>query len=331
MSDVQIRWLDPEDSGAMEAFHALGDPDRPAPLPAGAIPVVAVRAGEALARVTIREVEGLQGAPARTGLLGHYEARGVEAGVPLLRHALGELASRSVEQVLGPMDGTTWERYRFALPPDEGETPPPFFTEPTNPWDYPGHFLEAGLEAVSHYVSQLVPDLGALEERVKGVEEAAANKGIQLTPLTVDSFGEVLDEIHALSLEAFSSNPYYSPIGRERFRAMYEPLRAVLDPELVMLARDGSGGLLGFCFTIPDLLDPAGHPTRAVVKTLAVSSSARGMGLGTLLIHASQQRAAARGYRAAIHALMHVANPSLSISRHGGQPLRRYALYGWTP
>jgi len=65
-----------------------------------------------------------------------------------------------------------------------------------------------------------------------------------------------------------------------------------------------------------------------VVKTLAVAPEARGRGLGGALVRAVQEAARAKGYRSAIHALMHAENDSVKISRHLGRPIRRYALLG---
>ena len=65
-----------------------------------------------------------------------------------------------------------------------------------------------------------------------------------------------------------------------------------------------------------------------VVKTLAVDPEARGAGLGGALVRAVQERARRKGYRRAIHALMHDGNASTRISRRLGRPIRRYALLG---
>ena len=289
--------------------------------------------GDAGARVSIRVAEGLTGAPGRTGVLGHYEAEAGddEAGVAVLRAGLERLAAAGVDRVVGPMDGTTWDRYRLALPTPEAGDPPPFFTEPVNPPSYPAHFEAAGLRVIERYESRLVRELDALAPRTREAEARLDDQGIRLEPLDPAAFDDALRELHGLSLRAFAGNPYYSPIGFDRFRAMYGPMREHLDPELVLVARTPDDDAAGMVLAFPDLLDPAGRPTRVIVKTLAVAPEHRSAGLGSVLVHAVHRRAAERGCTAAIHALMHVANDSLRISRHGGALFRRYALYGWTP
>ena len=90
----------------------------------------------AAARCTLHEANDLHGAPGRSGMVGHYEAREPAAGAALLRHACSLLIERGAARVLGPMNGSTWARYRLALPrtPEEDRFQPDGFPgEPRNP------------------------------------------------------------------------------------------------------------------------------------------------------------------------------------------------------
>lgn len=333
MSPSHIDELSARDEADLEVFRSL-DPGGPAgptrPPPEDARLLLARWEGSPMARASIRVAEDLAGARGRTGIIGHYEARDGTTGVALLRESMARLDEAGVDRVVGPMDGTTWDRYRLALPTPAGERPP-FLSEPVNPPEYPSHFEAAGMDVVEWYVSQLVEDLGALAERTRDPAGSLAEQGIRLTTLDPDHFDRALEELHAVSLEAFADNPYYSPITFDRFRTIYAPMKELLDPELVVVARDDDDTAVGFVLSFPDLLDPAGRPTRVIVKSLAVAPGGRGRGLGSLLVHETHRRAAERGYDAAIHALMHVGNDSLKISSHGGTVYRHYALYGWTP
>lgn len=335
MTPTRIHELNARHEAELELFRSLdpGGPMGPSrPPPEGARLLVARREGAApLARSAIRVVEDLTGARGRTGVIGHYEARDGAAGVTLLRESLVRLSEEGVERVVGPMDGTTWDRYRLALPTATPGERAPFLSEPVNPPEYPRHFEEAGLDVVEWYVSQIVEDLGALGQRIRDPAESLPGEGVRVSSLDPDRFDRALEELHAVSLEAFADNPYYSPITFDRFRALYAPMRELLDPDLVLVARNEEDDAIGFVLSFPDLLDPAGRPTRVVVKSLAVAPAGRGRGLGSLLVHETHRRAAGKGYHAAIHALMHVANDSVKISSHGGTVFRHYALYGWTP
>src|SRR5437660_524545 len=82
----------------------------------GASCLAAWHGDEPTAQCSLQVVEGLHGAPGRSGLIGHYEAVDAEAGTALLRHACQLLAAQGADRVLGPMNGSTWARYRLALP-----------------------------------------------------------------------------------------------------------------------------------------------------------------------------------------------------------------------
>ena len=146
-------------------------------------------------------------------------------------------------------------------------------------------------------------------------------------------FDDELETLFRLSLDAFDDNLYYTPIDLDSFRAMYQGTRALIDPELVLLAHDRSGRLVAYQFAFPDPLSrAAGRPTRVIVKTVATAPEARGLGIASHMLDLIRERARAKGYRAVIHALMHVSNFSVRMSvRHHGEIFRRYALYQWTP
>ena len=319
------------------AFEAVrGIPDLPVePLPAGVSCLVARMSGQPVARLSVQAREDLTGAPGRSGIVGHYEALDRDSGVALLEAACRELAGIGVARVLGPMNGSTWARYRLALPARPGDPvfEPPFFAaEPRNPFDYPEHFDAAGFHVVARYESRLddlatdAPDAGAVAARV-------ARAGFSLRPIDLEHFEVELDVLFALSLEAFAENPYYSPIEAGAFHAMYEPLRARMDPEFVQVAMDSDGRPCGYLFAFPDPAATANaSSTRLIAKTVAVAPQARGHGLANYMLDRIRQAARRRGHREMIHALMHVTNASTSMSsRHGGRVFRRYALWEWAP
>jgi ribosomal protein S18 acetylase RimI-like enzyme len=309
---------------------AVGYPAPDEELPPDAECLVAYRGGRPVARAAVDVAPELHGVAGASGLVGWYEALDGEAGTALLVHARELLAERGVARVLGPMNGSTWKRYRLALPPGAGESPAaPFLTEPVNPPEYPSHWTAAGFSVAAEYESRVVPRAA---EHAGAPAAAAAEQGITVAQLDPDRFDEVLREIFDLSLAAFAGNLYYSPIGFGEFAAAYRKIRPLLDPELVRLARGADGRLLAFVFAFPDPFDraPGRHP-RVVLKTLATAPEARGLGLGGRLTGEVHRAAFARGAPSVIHALMQVDNTSTRISGHyPGEPVRRYALYGWT-
>jgi ribosomal protein S18 acetylase RimI-like enzyme len=163
-------------------------------------------------------------------------------------------------------------------------------------------------------------------EQAAAARTALAERGVHVRVLDPARFDDELRLIFELSLAAFAANRYYSPVGWERFRAMYTALGPLIDPELVLLAESDAGELLGLCFSYTDPLTRDGRP-RVILKTLAVAPHARGLGLGGALTMLTQGVAASRGADV-IHALMEAGNPSRRISSsQGGKPIRRYVLY----
>jgi ribosomal protein S18 acetylase RimI-like enzyme len=318
-----------------EAVRARAQPGAPPePVPADARCLLASVGAQPLARATVATAEDVQGAAGITGIVGHYEAVDGRAGVDVLRRACTVLAAAGAARVLGPMNGSTWGRYRLALPPEEGGTgEPPFAGEPWNPPDYPQHWERAGFTVAATYLSAVARDLATPHPRRAALEKGVAAAGVAVRPLDPAGFDEAMHEIFELSARAFAGNLFYAPISAREFRAMYEPLRPLLDPELVRLAHARDGSLAGFVLAYPDFLTKApGAPGgRLVLKTLATAEGARGIGLGSLLTDEVRRLAHERGFDCVIHALMHEENDSTRISRHTAEVFRRYALYGWTP
>jgi GNAT superfamily N-acetyltransferase len=259
------------------------------------------------------------------GVLGHYAAADAAAGGAVLDHACRQLGLRGFRCVVGPMDGNTWRRYRLVT---QRGSEPPFFLEPDNPDDWPGHFQAAGFAPISHYFSALNDDLSAVDPRVPGALARLNDAGIRIRPIDLVRYEEELSAVHELSIAAFADNFLYTPIAREEFLAMYAPLKGYIRRELVLLA-EKEGQLVGFMFGLPDVTQAErGAPIdTAVAKTLAVRPGRTGAGLGSVLLDQFQQSARQLGYRRVIHALMHESNRSMKISGRTGHCMRQYALY----
>ena len=310
------------------AFDEVDDADSTAPA-SDAQWAIAFAHDRPVARLATYARRDLVGAPGETGLVGHYAATDADAAVALLRDATRRLLADGARRVLGPMNGSTWGRYRFATVEPSGETgAPPFLGEPVNPPDYPEHFARAGFREAARYESRITPDIAAANPRAAAAEATARSRGITIAPIDLARFEDELRDLHRFSLRAFAANLYYSPIGAEEFAAMYRPMRALLDPALVVLARDADASLIGYAFAYADPLSlKGGRPHRLILKTLAVDPAWRSIGLGALLVERLHAAARGAGLSAVIHALMHVANDSMKISAHTAQLFRRYALY----
>jgi GNAT superfamily N-acetyltransferase len=294
--------------------------------PADSRTLLASRGEEAVARLAMGTRDDFAGAPGRTGYVGWYEASDGKSGVALLRRAVEELFAEGAVRVVGPLNGTTWHRYRLVIPDSDSRKLPgdvPFFSEPVNPIEYPLHFESAGFDPHLEYESRIIRE----PQRDPGVFQAAVRLeglGVTVRGIDLDRFEEELVALHQLSILAFADNPYFSPIGLDEFTAMNRAVRPLVDPALVRLARGLDDELLGFVFAF---MDPLATSPRVILKTLVSHPDARAMGLGGLLTDAINRAAAERG-ASVIHALMQASNFSTRISsRRESELFRRYRLY----
>lgn len=294
---------------------------------APSLSLIAVDGGRVRARCSL----WLDGVPSheehRVGVIGHYAASGDEAAAALLESACAELARHGRTLAIGPMDGTTWRRYRLVV--ERGEEPP-FFLEPDNPDEWPEHFAAAGFAPIAWYLSSLNDDLARPDPRADAVAERLATNGVTVRQLEMASFEEELARIHRVASIAFRDAFLYTPLSQDAFAAQYRAIRPLVRPELVLIA-ERAGEPVGFSFSVPDALEPMrGAPARTIVlKTLAVlPDRARLSGLGSLMADRTHGIAQSLGYTRAVHALIHESNHSRAISERTGRPIRRYALFG---
>jgi L-amino acid N-acyltransferase YncA len=280
-----------------------------------------------VARLSAEITTAIPAGAGRTGVVGHYEALAPEAGIALLRRARDDQFAAGAACVLGPMNGSPWARYRLVIAGHDAE--PPFAGEPWSPPGYAEQFEAAGFTVAARYESRIARLPARARPGAPALARRLAARGIAVRSLAgtcIEAGGplpEELGDLYDLSAAAFAGSPYYRPIDWESFRALYAPLRPALDPDLVLLARDGEGRLIGFLFAMPSFPGSG----RLVLKTLAVGAQARRLGLGAHLADLLHARAKEKGYMAVIHALMHEANPSLKLSRrYGSERFREYAL-----
>jgi GNAT superfamily N-acetyltransferase len=261
----------------------------------------------------------------RVGLIGHYQARQAEHGKMLLSHVCEVLAAQQCTLAIGPLDGNTWRRYRFVT--DWGSEAP-FFLEPSNPKDYPLHWLETGFEVLADYSSTLHHDLTLEHPRLADVLASLAQQEIRLRPLDVANAEAELEIIFKLSLQAFQDNFLYSAIGSVEFMQMYQQVLPYVDPELCLIAE--ADRPIGYLFALPDLAQAqrSEQVDRFIVKTLAVTPEFVGQGIASAMAGQIFRVAHKKGFKKAIHALMYEKNRSQSMSKHYQVELmRRYALF----
>ncbi|MFQ5983782.1 MAG: GNAT family N-acetyltransferase [Woeseiaceae bacterium] len=261
----------------------------------------------------------------RIGTIGHYAATDPEAGRAVIRQALAKLRSRGCAIAVGPMNGNTWRTYRFVV---ERGTAKPFFLEPDNPDGWPDHFGDCGFEPLSWYVSEINPDIANRQPALGCLRHKMDRLGVTIRALNSDDPDDDMNGIYDVVCSSFRDSFLYTPVDRDSYTSLYEPLLTRVDPRLVLVA-EHDDRVVGFIFSPPDYLQQtAGDKIDTIViKTVAILPRKRYSGLGRLLIVELLHKALELGYSKAISALMQAENRSQKISCDCAGPMRRYALF----
>lgn len=330
-------------SSELDAFHAVADACY-ASEPAGTAPVrvaaqrsltrpefadrqkvfVAYEGGSPAGRIVARE-SSLLGADRRPiGMLGFFESLDDQrVADELLRAGASWLRARGAGQIVGPMDGDTWHRYRVNVGPWDR---PPFPLEPWNPPYYRKLWEGAGFAPVERYSSKWIDDVATLLPKLESGVERSESRGVRIRRLDPTRLTDELSRVHALSTTIFSDAYLYSPIERESFLALYAGAEKFLDPELVLFATAPDGSDAGFVFGIPDSRQRAVH-----YKTIGVVAEWRRAAVAAALSHRVYSNALQRGLPAGNHALMRDDNRSQALDQGLGDVFRRYVLYELPP
>lgn len=256
--------------------------------------------------------------------IGSYECIDEEeVSSELLGRAIALARAKNYRFLIGPMEGSTWNSYRFSLNNDA----PNFFMEPYHHLYYNQQFQAAGFKVVASYFSSLVQDIPSSETRLQNLKLRFEGLGARFRPMNPQRFEQDLEAIARLSLDGFAENFLYTPISVEDFVKRYSKLKDFLDPSLVYLAEDEAGALQAFIFGLKDYFDPKGESL--IIKSMARKRNTPFKGVGRYLALKLMMEAKNQAYQKVIHALMIEENASRQISKKtNGKPYKAYQLYG---
>ena len=261
----------------------------------------------------------------RAGLIGRYSSADAGAGQALIARACAELRARGCAIAVGPMDGSTWDSYRFVTGHDGT---PRFFLEPENDDDWPLQFLRAGFHPIARYHSALQAELGLDDRRIATIEERMRAAAIRARCVDAGRLEEEIERMHALVIAGFRDSPFFTPIPVGEFVARHRRLLTCIQPELVLVAEQ-QGRPVALLFAVPDLAQAQRGETvdTAIVKTVVALPGRAYAGIAHVLAARAAVAARALGYRRAIHALMRDGIHSMNWSARCGATIRRYALF----
>lgn len=229
-------------------------------------------------------------------------------------------SQRGYDYLIGPINGSTWKKYRVTLPSDN----PPFLLDNYNKPYYAELFEQCGFETIANYTSSICRKLDRDYSRLDKFKKIFAQKGVKIRKFDLQNFERDIRKIYEVSIKSFVNNFLYTPIAFDEFYKMYEPVKKFLNPEWILIAEDENDEAIAFIFCFDDLYNR--DEKSLIIKTLAQIPDYKYKGIGSYLAEFIHQKAHLSGYSSAIHALMHEDNVSANIL--ASELYHEYKLYG---
>lgn len=226
------------------------------------------------------------------------------------------------EYLIGPMNGSTWDDYRFCI----DHNYPIFFTEPQHHLYYNDHFIKFGFHEIGRYISG-ISDCTNYQTKYADVIDSLYKKGLRIRIINLEDFESELQKLYDFCSISFQNNFLYTPVGFTLFKEKYIQAKKIIDPEFFRIAEDSNGNIVGFMFCLKDLYNTSEN--NLIIKTIARLPGEKWKGLTTVTGDIIYSLARDKGYQHVLHAFMHQSNASVGVSKKfSGTVIRNYSLYG---
>lgn len=240
-----------------------------------------------------------------------------------LNNVLSIAESLGAQNIIGPMEGATWNNYRFTENIDQH---PLFFMEPYHKPYYVDHFIENRFERIANYTSNIDTSLQYEPEELDSLEKQFHQEGFRLRNLNLDRFEEELEDIAVFCNEAFRDNFLFTAIDKTSFINKYKRHKDKINEEFFLIAENDRGAIAGIFFPIHDYLDSSGK--RFILKTMA---RRKDIGFKKMVKYLGQKtikKALELDYEEVIHAFVHDNNVSRKISSEfHGHSYKTHSLF----
>ena len=248
----------------------------------------------------------------------------------LFNKVFEELKKEGIETIIGPLNGTTWNTYRYVTEKGNGR---PFLLEPWNEDYSVSLFEKLGFKHLARYISTVMEGMNSdgrknLNKKIEKLKKFDYYEDIRVESAENKDLLTVLNKVYDLTVEAFKNNFLYSELEREIFLKMYMSYEDKIIKKFFKMLYLGDE-LIGYVFGIPNYteLGYKGKIDTIILKTIAVSPEYNGKGMGYILINSLIEEAEKEGYENVIYALMHESNVSKNIGLLLGNMLRKYTLF----
>lgn len=286
--------------------------------------LVLLRNDRAVARCAIFRNPHIRYNNQETALIGHYECENTpETAHFLLKEAFDYIRQQGCSYVIGPMNGSTWESYRFSDHHDQ----PFFLTENDHQLYYNDQFKNEGFEPIAGYTSSFNRDIPTDTPQLLERDRYFTEAGVRIRSIDPKQLEQELEKLYPLVTGAFANNFLYSPITCEQFCTGYLRAKSIINPDYVLIAENSSGEAIAFIFAFTNAYCTT--EKQLVVKTIARHPDKQWAGIGHVIVNRTLRKAKENGHTALIHAFMIREGSSTTISgSFNGEVYKSYTLYG---
>ncbi len=260
----------------------------------------------------------------KTFCIGNYESvNSEEISDKLFIHLSLEVKKNDCRYLIGPMNGSTWDSYRFSVHHNH----PNFFLEPYHHLYYNDHFLNAGFKIIAKYFSSLDTSLIYDNADVLARENELKLSGVTFRNIRLAEYEKELETLFEFNATAFKTNFLYTPLDKEEFIKKYAETKKIINPDFVILAEERNKKLIGYFFCIDDFFNT--KEKSLIIKTIARHPDKKWRGLGHVIGNMIYKKANEEKYTSVIHAFMYEEGTSTTISKNFfGDVYKNYVLYG---
>jgi len=252
-----------------------------------------------------------------TGFIGWYECDDEpELAKALLNEAESWLRDQGCTKILGPINGSTWNYYRFNL----GRSVPLYAGEPVQPLYYVQQWADAGFEAEIRYSTEIAPKDIFKPTTEEKVQEMLSPFGLKLHHFPANPDEAFFRKLHHFYNTCFEKNPLFSPISFEDYYRLSQSVYPYMDLNHSLYLTDPNDDPVFTIVSFQDLYHQqylTGNfkneeyaENRLMIKTIATREDLRGKQIGTLMVNLVHCLAHEHNFSDIYHLLMYESNLS---------------------
>lgn len=270
------------------------------------------------------------------GIIGWYECDQAEAvSDELLTTATEDLKKNGCTSVIGPLNGSTWNSYRFNTTSEK----PLMLGEPYQPLYYVEFWKRFGFLETATYESTIAPKNMFEPMTMAEGQELANQYHLKVTNYPTEPSQEFKEKMYHFYLTCFKSNPLFKPIELTSYLKLFEKFNLILNAKHSLLVTDYEDNPIAVTLSYNDIYhelykqgktkDITHAFPRLFIKTIATHPLYQGKQIGTLMINLIHNLANETGYNEIYHLLMYRSNLSAVKGKEKfvTKAVREYGLF----